>query len=404
LTMNSTDVVVIGGGAIGSSVAYYLSRENVGVTLLERRELASEASGANMGGFCSQVMNDEIMDLAAQSAQMYRTLSAELEYDLEFDPTGSYVLMDRPDQWPRLEENAKRLWQRHGVKVDLLGGEELAEADPDLARDIPGASYCPNDFVLNPTKLVFGFAEAAMRLGAEISTFTEVEKICVENNEVKSVITNRGEIKTKSLVIAAGAWSPDIGRMLKLRIPVKPRRGQLLVTDTCPPAKLRYMLDIDYLVTGYDLEAVERAHDPRIRLGVASVLSQTLNGNWLVGSSRDFPGYDKETTIETLSFLARRATRFLPKLKHTNIVRTFAGLRPFSEDGHFIIDEVEEIDRVFLATAHHGEGIALAPSTGKLVADLITKNRASCSIEQFSYYRFQDRELSENRAEEGAAL
>jgi len=404
LTMNSTDVVVIGGGAIGCSAAYYLSKENVRVTLLERRELASEASGANMGGFVSQVMNDEIMNLAAQSAQMYRTLSAELEYDIEFDPTGSYVLMDRTDQWPILEENAKRLWQRHGVKVDLLGGKELAEADPDLARDIPGASHCPNDFVLNPTKLVFGFAEAAMRLGAEISTFTEVEKICVENSRLKSVVTNRGEIKTKSLVIAAGAWSPNIGRMLKLRIPVKPRRGQLLVTETCPPAKVRYMLDIDYLVTGYDLDAVQRAQDPRIKLGVATVLSQTLNGNWLIGSSRDFPGYDKRTTIETLSSLARRATRFLPKLKHTNIVRTFAGLRPFSEDGHFIIDEVEEIDGLFLATAHHGEGIALAPSTGKLVAELITKNRTSCSIEEFSYYRFQDRELSDDQIEEGAAL
>jgi sarcosine oxidase subunit beta len=91
-------------------------------------------------------------------------------------------------------------------------------------------------------------------------------------------------------------------------------------------------------------------------------------------------------------------------LKHTNIVRTFAGLRPFSEDGHFIIDEVEEIDGLFLATAHHGEGIALAPSTGKLVAELITKNRTSCSIEEFSYYRFQDRELSEKQIEEGAAL
>ena len=393
--MSSTDVVVIGGGIIGSSAAYYLSKENVRVTLLERRELASEASGANMGGFCSQVMSDDVMKLAHQSAQMYRTLSAELECDLELDPTGSHILMDKPEQWPRLEQNAERLWRRHGVTVDLLSGKELVEADPDLAPDIPGASHCRDDFTVNPTRVVFGFAEAAKRLGAEISTFTEVEKICVENNRVKSVITNRGEIETRCLVVAAGAWSPDMGRMLRLQIPMKPRRGQLLVTETCTPAKIRFMLDIDYLVTGYDLAAVEMAQDPRIKLGVATVLTQALNGNWLVGSSRDFPGYDKRTTIETLSFIARRATRFLPKLRHMNIIRTFAGLRPFCEDDHFIIDEVEEIDRLILATGHHGEGIALAPSTGKLVAELITKSSTSSSIEEFSFYRFRDRKLTE---------
>lgn len=87
MTRSSTDVVVIGGGAIGSSVAYYLSKENVRVTLLDKRELASEASRANVGGFCCQVMKDEVMDLACQSAQIYRTLSSELEYDLELAGT-----------------------------------------------------------------------------------------------------------------------------------------------------------------------------------------------------------------------------------------------------------------------------------------------------------------------------
>jgi sarcosine oxidase subunit beta len=101
--------------------------------------------------------------------------------------------------------------------------------------------------------------------------------------------------------------------------------------------------------------------------------------------------------------MARRATRFLPKLKHTNIIRTFAGLRPFSDDNHFIIDEVEEVNGLVLATGHHGEGIALAPATGRLVAELLTKSRTSCSIEQFSYYRFRDRELPRREIAAGGA-
>jgi sarcosine oxidase subunit beta len=393
--MTSTDVVVIGGGAIGSSAAYYLSKENMKVTLLERFELASEASGANMGGFCSQLIKGSAMNLARESARMYRSLGPALEYDFELEPTGSYILMDKEDQWPILEENAKRLWDEHGVKVDLLSGKELIETDPDLAPDIPGASRFSEDFTLNPAKLVFGFAEAARKHGAEIDTHTEVEKICIENGNVKSVITNRGKIGTKFLVIAAGAWSPYIGKMLDLRIPVIPRRGQLLVTDACPLGKIRYMNDIDYLVTAHNLEAVKTACDTRIRLGVSSVLSQPRSGNWLIGSSRDFPGYDKRTTIETLISIARRAVRFLPKLRHANIIRTFAGLRPYCEDDQLIIDKVEEIEGVVLATGHHGEGIALAPATGKLVADLVTSRRTSCSIEDFSYYRFRGRQPTE---------
>jgi sarcosine oxidase subunit beta len=390
--MTSTDVVVVGGGAIGSSVAYYLSKENMKVTLLERRELASEASGANIGGFCIQLETGTVMNLARESARMYRTLGPELEYDFELEPTGSYILMDKEDQWPVLEENAKRLWRQHAVKVDLLSGKELAEIDPDLAPDIPGASRSSEDFILNPAKVVFGFAEAARRLGAQINTFTQVEKICVENGKVKSVITNRGEIETRSLVVAAGAWSPYIGRMLKLRIPVKPRRGQILVTDPCPLGKIRYMIDVDYLVTAHNPEAVKTAPDPRIRLGVSSVLSQPESGNWLMGSSRDFPGYDKRTTIETLTFIARRAIRFLPKLRYANIIRTFAGLRPFSEDGLLIIGKVDEIEGVVLATGHQGEGIALAPVTGRIVAELVTDGRTSCPIEEFSYGRLRDRD------------
>jgi sarcosine oxidase subunit beta len=283
---------------------------------------------------------------------------------------------------------------QHGVKVDMFTGKELREIDPDIARDVPGGSYCSDGLFLNPMKLVYGFAEAARRLGAQINTFTEVEKICVQNSKVKSVITSRGEIETRFVVIAAGAWSPLLARMLKLRIPIIPRRGQIMLTEAYRIGRIRYVSDADYLVTGYDLDAVKRSEDPRIRLGVSAVLTQPKNGNWLLGTSRDFPGYDKRNTLETLTHIAKRAIRFLPKLRHANIIRTMAGLRPFCEDGHPIIDSVDEVNGLVLATGHHGEGIALAPITGKLVAELVTKGRTSLPIEDYSYHRFKDRELS----------
>lgn len=385
--MNSVEVVVIGGGSIGASVAYYLSREKVKVRLFERRELASEASSANFGGV--PVQTTECPELTLASIQLFRNLASELEYDFELEHTGSYLLMDNENQRPMVEANAKRL-SDHGIEVDMLSGKEVREIDPDISPDVLGGSRCSDGVIVNPMKVVYGFANAARRLGAQIDTYTEVEKIRIENGKVKSVITTKGEAETKSVVIATGAWSPLLAGMLNLRIPVLPRRGQILITEPYKIGKIRYLIDADYLVTGFNLEAVKKSQDPRIKLGVSSVLTQPSSGNWLLGTSRDFPGYDKRTTLETLTQVARRAIRFLPKLKHANIIRAMSGLRPFCEDGLPIIGAVDEIEGLVIATGHHGEGIALSPITGKLVAELIAKGHTSMSIDEYSYTRFRE--------------
>ena len=390
--LKSTNIVVVGGGVIGSCVTYFLSKEHMRVIQVERGELASEASGSNQGGWSAQLMRGRTMNLARDGSMIYETLAAELQFDFEFDRVGSYLLMDSEGQWPAVEENAKRLWRDYQMKAVLLNGKELREINPHLAKDIPGASFCPHAFLLNPMKLVFGLAQASKKLGAEIQTFTNVEKICVQNGKIESVITDRGEIKTGLVVIAAGAWSPQVAAMLRLRVPIKPRRGQILVTETFPLEKTRYMIEADQLRV-LSPEQIQAAEDPRTKHGVVTVLSQPRSGNWLVGSSRDFPGYDKRTTLETMTLIVKRALRYYPTLEHANVIRTFAGLRPYCEDGHPIVDRVDEIDGLILATGHHGEGVSLAPATAKLVVELATKGRTPGHIEEFSYNRFRDHKL-----------
>jgi len=392
--MMSTDVVVIGGGVIGSCVTYYLSKENMKVTLIERRELASEASGANQGGWSAQLMRGRIMNLARDGSNTYETLADELQYDFEFDRVGSYMLLDNEAQWPAVEENAKRLSREYQMNATLLSRGELREINPDLAPDIPGACFCPHAYLLNPMKLVFGLAQASKKLGADIQTFTEVKKISVDNGKINSVITDRGEIRTRLVVIAAGAWASEIAATLKLRVPIRPRRGQLLVTESFPLEKTRYMIEAEQL-KALSPEDIRNAKDSMTRHGIMTVFSQPGSGNWLVGSSRDFPGYDKRTTIETMALIAKCALRYFPKLRHANVIRTFAGLRPYSEDGHPIIDRVDDVDGLILATGHHGEGVSLAPVTAKLVTELATKGRGAEYIEEFSYNRFKDRLLVE---------
>jgi len=385
--IGSIDVAVIGGGVIGSSIAYYLAKENLKVSLFERGELASGASGANQGAVVAQFFKGRLLDLVTESKKMFRSLVYELGYDFEVDVVGSVICLDREDQWPVIEANAQELRQKN-VSVKLISGKELRELDPDFAEDIPGASVCEDDLLLDPIKLVYGFALAAEKLGAEVNKFTEVRKIKLENGEVRSILTDRGEIKTNFIVNAAGAWSPIVGEMVGLKIPVRPRRGQIIVTEPVRLARLRNVLDADYLTTAFDLEAVTKAKDPRIKLGVAASLTQPRSGNWLLGSSRDSPGLDERTTVETLRYIARRAIRFIPKLENVNIIRTFAGLRPLSDDGKHIVGKVEGIEGLVLATAHHGEGIVFAPVTGKLVAELIKSGRPSLSIDEFNLSRF----------------
>jgi glycine/D-amino acid oxidase-like deaminating enzyme len=387
------DVVVIGGGVIGNCVTYYLSKAGMKVVLVEKGELASGASGANQGGWSAQLMRGRVMNLGIEGSRTYEGLAAELRYDFEFERVGSYMLMTDDGQLSAVEEHVRQLRQDYHMDASLLSGKELRELNPDIASDIPGACFCPHAYILNPMKLVFGFAEASKRLGAHFQIFTQVETVSVENGKVRSVITNRGEIKTRQVVIAAGSWSPQIASMLKLSLPMRPRRGQLIVTEPHPLVKTRYMTEIDTSrlakSTGQkDPRAAEV--DLMTKYGVRTVLSQHRNGNWVIGSSRDFAGYDTRTEIETVALMAKRVLKFLPNLKHASIIRAFAGLRPFCEDGHPVIDIVDHLEGLVLATGHNSEGLSLAPATGRMVVELATQGRGSHYIEEFGYGRFKE--------------
>lgn len=384
--MNSDKVVIIGGGVIGCSIAYYLAKEDVDVTLFEKYELASGASGANQGGVVSQSYDPPLIDLVLESQKLYAELK-ELPFDLEFDKCGSLICIAEEKQWPILEGCARRL-RKSGLIVNLVDGVDLRELEPNLSRDILGASLCSEDFGINPFNLTYAFAHAAKILGANIHTYTEVKNIVVKNGKVESVITDKGKLKTDYVVNSAGVWSPLIGGLGNLRLPVKPQRGQLLVTEAMLPCNFRFIMDADYLTTAFDPSSVRKSKDPRIRRGIACTLRQTKNGNWLIGSSRDLAGFDRLTTLADLKLIVRRSLRFLPYLRYVNVLRTFAGLRPYSTDGLPILGKVEGVKGLILATGHCGDGIALAPITGKIISEVIIKDKASIKIDKFTYSRF----------------
>ncbi len=398
--MNKTaDVVVIGGGVIGCSIAYYLAKKGAKVILIERKKgLCFGASGANQGGAPVSLFESPVLELALESLKLYRNLSEEISYDIEYQNTGHLLCSVNEEQYPDMEKHAQNL-RKSGVNVHLIDGNEMRELEPGLTADVIVGIDEQESGLLNPFKVNHGFAYAARKLGTEFFLSTEVKKFGVNKGNIMSVVTDRGKITTNFVVNAAGAWSSEIGKMLGLTIPIKPRRGQVIVTEPIPlNEKWRYISDADYLTTAFHAEAVKKSKDPRMKLGVAGSYAQENTGNWTIGSSRDFAGYDNRVTMQTVKYLAKRVIKFMPKLKDVNCIRMFAGLRPFCYvDGLPILSKVDNPSGFVIAAGHAGEGVTLAPITGKLISELVTENRTSMPIDAFAFSRFKTKKVGREK-------
>lgn len=387
--IKSTEVVITGGGVIGASSAYYLAREDLDVVLFEKGELASGASGANQGGCPIGLFEPPLLDLALESRRLYAELAKNLRYDIELDESG--LLLCALDNTLRsvLEKHLSTLTNR-GLNAKLLSKKELRKKSP-MVGDFSVAIESVDDIIVNPFKLLFSLLCAAKEEGAKVYPHVKVNDITIRNGIVHSVVTDEGEVKCQYVINAAGANSPEVASMVDLKIPLKPRRGQILVTEPVPLSEYRYIIDAEYLSTAFGESDDEETTNERLKLGVASSLVQEPSGNWTIGASRDFAGFNKRTSLHTLSHMARRAIKFVPTLRKSNVIRAYAGLRPFCyEDGYPILGSVSQVGGFVFATGHAGEGIALAPVTGKLIAEEITEGKPSISIDQFRYSRFTE--------------
>lgn len=388
--MNKTaEVVIIGGGLIGSSVAYYLAKKKVPAVVIERREgLCFGASGANQGGCPLQLFTSPVLELITESLKLYKDLAEEIDYDIEYHNSGSLLCSVDEKQCPAMERHSL-VFQQKGFNVRIVEGKEIQELEPILGKDVVVGVEEEYSGIVNPFKVTYGFAHAAQKMGAEFMLSTELKDIETSRGRVTAVLTDKGKIKTNVVVNAAGVWSPEIGKMVGLDIPVIPRRGQVMVTESLPfNRRWRYILDADYLTIAFDTKKAARSKDPRIKLGVAGSYLQADSGNWTIASSRDFAGFDNKVTMQTLSYIAERAIKFMPKLADVNFIRSYAGLRPYCyADGLPILSKADKPSGFVIATGHAGEGVALAPITGKLISELITEDKTSIPIDSFAFSR-----------------
>jgi sarcosine oxidase subunit beta len=376
------DVVVIGGGVIGTSVTYYLAKKGVKVLLLEKEGIAAGTSSAGEGVIFLQLKKPGIhLKLALESAKNFKSLEEELDFEIGYRKNGTMLIVQNEKEVEVMKIVAKEL-RKTGLNVAFLDKKQAREKEPALSEKIFGATFSSEDAQVNPMYLSLGLTKAAISFGAKIFTHTKVIGINVHQlKKIKSVKTTRGVIFTNVVVNAAGIYASEIGKMINLDIPITPRRGQLLVTEVVPQILSRPVTAARYLAIKYNPEIAKIE-------GKAAAIEPTENGNLLIGSTREFVGFDKSTTYEGISDIAESAITIVPKLENINIIRTFAGLRPYTVDGLPILGKVDNLEGFIMAAGHEGDGIALAPITGELIAELITTSKTRIELSEFNLKRF----------------
>lgn len=387
--MSKHDVIVIGGGVIGCSVAYYLSRRGQKVLLIEKKDHAQGSAGATDGVVSYHTKKPgKQMDLAVQSMKLFKTLPEDLQENIEYEEScGGFQAAEDKDQWDMLCSIAEKQ-RESGVDVKMLRIDDAREIEPMLAPDLYGILYAPSGAKIEPIRLTMALSHGAKRLGATVLTHTAVTDITKNSaGAVTGVTVEDGtHYEADKVVIACGSWSAEVGKLAGIELPIKPRKGQLIITEPVGPFMKCTMQCALYNVIKY---MPERITDPKVlKIGASLSMHQTHDGGLLIGGTREWAGFDRTNTFEAVEAIMRRAARFFPAIKDVSIIRTFAGLRPYSPDGLAMIGSTKKVPGLFIAAGHEGDGIALAPITGKLISEEIVDGRASYPIDTFSPDRF----------------
>lgn len=347
------EVLVIGGGVIGLSVARELHKAGARrITLVEKGVCGGEASWAAAGMLGPQAEADEggaFFDLCSASRDLYPDLAAELfeetGIDIELDRSGTLYLAFTDDDVSEVHKRFK--WQRKaGLAVEHLSAEAVRQAEPFISPDVRGALYFPNDWQVENRKLVAALKGYAEINGIDIRENTAVEKLTVENGRVIGAETKTERLTADNTVLATGAWTSLI-KLANDDMPVKvtPIRGQMI----CLRPDSRLFEHVIYTRRGY---VVPRS-DWRV----------------LAGSTTEDVGFDKSVTETAALSLKTMACQIAPGICNLEVAMQWSGLRPYAADGLPIVGPISGLDGVLIATGHYRNGILLAPATGRMVAD-----------------------------------
>jgi glycine/D-amino acid oxidase-like deaminating enzyme len=359
------EVVVVGGGLSGASIAYHLALRGRAVVLVERGELASGASGASTGWatvhFASYMAEypEGHMRLMAQGLELFLELAGSLGEEVELDRSGGLSLIYSDEELVAQERLAGRL-NAAGIPVEVLSREDVIGLEPQLGGEFVAGLYSPGEALVTAPLLVDALARRAVERGAELLTGTEVVGIDLQDGVVAGVETTAGRIRAPAVVNAAGLDAVRVAALAGVDLPLYPSRGQQLLLAG-PPGLLS-----------------RAVYNPG--------LVRPTRAGYLVGGLREQATERNEMTLSGVARLAEQAVGMLPALAEARVIGTLPGIRPVPADGMPIYGPVRGVRGFYLASLHFG--LTLVALTGRVLASYVLGEEPEVDVSSYRYERF----------------
>ena len=363
------EVVVVGGGVIGTSAAFHLAEAGVDVLLLERAELAAGSTSRAAGGVRAQFSDPLNIALGLRSLEAFARFGERPGAEIDLKRVGYLFLLDREEDVLAFERGVE-LQNAHGVPSRFVTLDEARRLCPLAGLDgVLAATFSPLDGHASPEAVVQGYAAAARRHGAAILTRCGLTGIDVEAGSIRGVATDRGPVATETVVCAAGAWSPELARMAGLELPIEPVLREIGFTAAVADLPEHVPLTVDF-TTGFYFHR----EGPGLLFGMAD--------------RRQPPGFDALSDPAWLQQVTAVAERRLPELLEMGLAGGWKGYYEVTPDHNALIGEAAGVARFLYATGFSGHGFLQAPAAGEIVRDLVLRDEPFVDVSPLSVERF----------------
>ncbi|MBM2822082.1 MAG: sarcosine oxidase subunit beta [Thermoleophilia bacterium] len=363
------DVVVVGGGAIGTSIAFHLAEAGVDVCLLERDALSSGSTSRAAGGVRTQFSDPLNVEIGLRGVEAFSRFAERPGGEIDFRQVGYLFLLDTPGDVERFECNVA-VQNALGVPSRLVDAEEAARLSPLAGLDgVLAATFCPLDGHASPEAVAQGYAAGARQHGATVLTGSPATAIDVANGTVQGVATEGGTIETETVICAAGVWSPALARTAGVELPVEPVLREVVTTAPVDGLPESVPMTVDFS-TGFYFHR----EGPGLLIGMAD---------------RDQPaGFDEPTDPSWLERVTEVAARRAPNFLEMGIAHGWKGYYEVTPDHNGLVGEAVHPSRFLYATGFSGHGFMQAPAVGEIVRDLVLGRKPFVDIGPLSVERF----------------
>lgn len=381
----TADVVIIGAGIVGSSIAWHLTQSGCRDVLVIERETQQGlgSTGKSMGGVRAQFATEVNIRMSLYSIEVFRCFEELTGSPSGYKPHGYLFIATSPAHLAYLRANQDRQRALGLTSVEMLAPDDVVKFFPLLrSDDILGGSYCPTDGFVDPHSVMTGFMNAALRQGARLWRGVQVTGIATDPQGVAAVQTTNGLVATRTVVNAAGPWAAEVARMAGIELPVVPLRRMLVPTEPFPGLPERFPMIID-MTSGF--------HFRREGLGLLMA--------W--NDPDETPGFKTGFEPEFIEKILTRAVYRVPAFEslEVNPKRAWAGLYEMTPDHHAVLGPVPELPGFYLANGFSGHGVMHSPATGRTLADLILRGTTElidpCTL---AFSRFAEGRLLEETA------